>query len=82
MILSKVERHFSSSLTFTMTSICSVCGFLGKDKKAMTKHEEIHDDRRFQCDVCKKIVVGAKALRNHTMTHNLAECIYEEGIQL
>ncbi|XP_055381744.1 zinc finger protein 287-like [Condylostylus longicornis] len=61
----KVKKKISRSKEGEKV-VCEVCG------KSITKHKlyyhlKVHDDSRysFQCDICKKMFISQKSLRNH-----------------
>ena len=54
-----------------MTSICAECG---ASVASMPQHMKAHDKRKFECEVCDKLVVGRTNFVNHKQTHKTWTC--------
>ena len=53
-------------------AICTICGL---ETKFMKSHMRNHTDvRNLQCEKCKNVVVGFKALENHKKSHLTWNC--------
>ena len=56
--------------------LCNLCGFNSDNERALQKHMEVHDFRKFDCDICSKTFVGLKTVRDHKIVHLMAECLH------
>ena len=57
-----------------MEFLCIQCGVQCANQKALSKHNEVRDERSFPCGDCEKILIGKKAFNNHKRVHVLTAC--------
>ena len=58
-----------------MEAICPVYGVACENEKKMNIHiRQVHDERKFKCPVCGKLIESAMKLRAHEQSHKVKSC--------
>ncbi|XP_045527897.1 protein suppressor of hairy wing [Pieris brassicae] len=65
LILHSQRMHLPKPLQYE----CDHCGKLTKSRGSLTKHLEIHGDKKYACEVCGYSTYTIEVMRRHTLTH-------------
>ncbi|CAG4954031.1 unnamed protein product [Parnassius apollo] len=86
LIIHVQKNHSEKPLQFE----CDHCGKVTGSRAAITKHLEIHGEKKFKCDVCGYATFTLEVLRRHIFTHVedkphkcfICGCSYIQRVQL
>lgn len=67
---SKLVNHWHKNHSETPDQYqCHDCGKWIGSRAAMTKHQEIHGEKKYSCDVCEYSTFTVEVMRRHVLTH-------------
>ncbi|XP_034839153.2 zinc finger protein 723-like [Maniola hyperantus] len=76
--ITEYKAHLREHAKLT-TYKCTSCGKIFSDASNFSKHKKVHDNQRFQCDICLRKFNTKKTLIAHIVYHNtntLVNCYY------